>query len=233
MRRRSPAGSPARSRASRSRITSRPRKPATWTPSSITGWRRRSRPCAMPGLPTNDALSEEEAERIGCLVGSGIGGLPLIEETHAELTARGPAPHHAVLRAGVDHQHDLRPRLDHLRLPGPEPGDRHRLHDRPALHRRGRAPDRVRRCRRDGRRRCRGDRVAARRRRLRRGARAVDPQRRPADRVAPVGPATATASSSAKAPACWCSRSTSTPSAVAPRSTPSSPASAWVPTPST
>ncbi len=42
------------------------------------------------GLPTNDALSEAEAERIGCLVGSGIGGLPLIEDTHAELTARGP-----------------------------------------------------------------------------------------------------------------------------------------------
>jgi 3-oxoacyl-[acyl-carrier-protein] synthase II len=42
------------------------------------------------GLPTNEALSEEQAERIGCLVGSGIGGLPLIEQTHAELTARGP-----------------------------------------------------------------------------------------------------------------------------------------------
>jgi len=42
------------------------------------------------GLPTGDALTEEQAERIGVLVGSGIGGLPLIEETHAELTARGP-----------------------------------------------------------------------------------------------------------------------------------------------
>ena len=42
------------------------------------------------GLPTNDQLSEEQAERIGVLVGSGIGGLPMIEETHAELTARGP-----------------------------------------------------------------------------------------------------------------------------------------------
>ena len=42
------------------------------------------------GLPTGDQLSEEEAERIGVLVGSGIGGLPLIEETHAELVARGP-----------------------------------------------------------------------------------------------------------------------------------------------
>jgi 3-oxoacyl-[acyl-carrier-protein] synthase II len=42
------------------------------------------------GLATGDALNEEQAERIGCIVGSGIGGLPLIEETHAELTARGP-----------------------------------------------------------------------------------------------------------------------------------------------
>jgi 3-oxoacyl-[acyl-carrier-protein] synthase II len=42
------------------------------------------------GLPTNGSLSEEQAERIGCLVGSGIGGLPLIEETHGELMAKGP-----------------------------------------------------------------------------------------------------------------------------------------------
>ena len=41
------------------------------------------------GLPTGDALSEEQAERIGCLVGSGIGGLPLIEETQIEYAARG------------------------------------------------------------------------------------------------------------------------------------------------
>jgi 3-oxoacyl-[acyl-carrier-protein] synthase II len=42
------------------------------------------------GLKTNDALDEEEATRIGCLISSGIGGLPLIETTHAELTSRGP-----------------------------------------------------------------------------------------------------------------------------------------------
>jgi len=42
------------------------------------------------GLKTGGELTEEEAERIGCLVGSGIGGLPLIEETHAELVSRGP-----------------------------------------------------------------------------------------------------------------------------------------------
>jgi 3-oxoacyl-[acyl-carrier-protein] synthase II len=42
------------------------------------------------GLPTGNALSEEAAERVGCMVGSGIGGLPLIENTHTELVARGP-----------------------------------------------------------------------------------------------------------------------------------------------
>ena len=42
------------------------------------------------GLPTNEALGDERAERIGCVVGSGIGGLPLIEETHGELSQRGP-----------------------------------------------------------------------------------------------------------------------------------------------
>jgi 3-oxoacyl-[acyl-carrier-protein] synthase II len=34
-------------------------------------------------------VTEENAERIGVFVGSGIGGLPLIEETHAELVSRG------------------------------------------------------------------------------------------------------------------------------------------------
>lgn len=42
------------------------------------------------GLPLGDALDEETAVRIGCIIGSGIGGLPLIEETHAELVGRGP-----------------------------------------------------------------------------------------------------------------------------------------------
>ena len=41
------------------------------------------------GLPTGDALTAEAAERIGCLVGSGIGGLPLIEATHEEYRERG------------------------------------------------------------------------------------------------------------------------------------------------
>ena len=41
------------------------------------------------GLTTGEAMSEEQAVRIGCLIGSGIGGLPLIEEMHTELTNRG------------------------------------------------------------------------------------------------------------------------------------------------
>ena len=41
------------------------------------------------GLPTGEALIAEQAERIGCMVGSGIGGLPLIEETQIEYAARG------------------------------------------------------------------------------------------------------------------------------------------------
>ena len=45
---------------------------------------------ADAGLPTGEALDEELACRIGCMIGSGIGGLPLIENTHAELTNRGP-----------------------------------------------------------------------------------------------------------------------------------------------
>ncbi len=42
------------------------------------------------GLPTGEQLGPEQAERIGCLVGSGIGGLPMIEQTHTDYRERGP-----------------------------------------------------------------------------------------------------------------------------------------------
>jgi 3-oxoacyl-[acyl-carrier-protein] synthase II len=35
-------------------------------------------------------VTDENAERIGVIIGSGIGGLPLIEDTHAEWVKRGP-----------------------------------------------------------------------------------------------------------------------------------------------
>jgi 3-oxoacyl-[acyl-carrier-protein] synthase II len=42
------------------------------------------------GLPTGDKLDPEAATRIGVNIGSGIGGLPMIEETHSEMVNRGP-----------------------------------------------------------------------------------------------------------------------------------------------
>ena len=42
------------------------------------------------GLTTGRALTEDQAERIGVMVGSGIGGLPLIEATQKEYSERGP-----------------------------------------------------------------------------------------------------------------------------------------------
>ena len=44
---------------------------------------------ADANLPTGDALDEELATRIACVIGSGIGGLPMIENTHTEFMQRG------------------------------------------------------------------------------------------------------------------------------------------------
>ena len=41
------------------------------------------------GLPTLAELDESQAERIGCMVGSGIGGLPMIEQTQNDYVQRG------------------------------------------------------------------------------------------------------------------------------------------------
>ena len=45
---------------------------------------------ADSGLPTGEALGDEMATRIGCNIGSGIGGLPMIELMHGEFVNRGP-----------------------------------------------------------------------------------------------------------------------------------------------
>jgi 3-oxoacyl-[acyl-carrier-protein] synthase II len=45
---------------------------------------------ADAGLATGDALTEDQAARIGCVIGSGIGGLPMIESMHTEFVSRGP-----------------------------------------------------------------------------------------------------------------------------------------------
>lgn len=45
---------------------------------------------ADAGLPQGDALGDELAIRMGCIVGSGIGGLPMIESVQTEYAQRGP-----------------------------------------------------------------------------------------------------------------------------------------------
>jgi len=45
---------------------------------------------ADAGIASGQALPPQQAERIGCVIGSGIGGLPMIEDNHGELVARGP-----------------------------------------------------------------------------------------------------------------------------------------------
>ena len=42
------------------------------------------------GLVVGQALDEEQAARVGVVIGSGIGGLPMIEQTHTEYSNRGP-----------------------------------------------------------------------------------------------------------------------------------------------
>jgi 3-oxoacyl-[acyl-carrier-protein] synthase II len=44
---------------------------------------------ADSGLVTGEALSNDQAVRIGCNIGSGIGGLPMIEETHETYRTKG------------------------------------------------------------------------------------------------------------------------------------------------
>ena len=139
------------------------------------------------GLPTGDALGDELATRIGCNIGVGIGGLPMIEQTHAELTARGPRRISPFFVPASIINMISGPCVDQVRLQGPQHRRGHGLHDRPACHRPVGAHDRIRRRRRDGRRRRRSDRVAAGHRRLCFGPGAVDSQRRSQDGFAALG----------------------------------------------
>ena len=69
-------------------------------------------------------------DRVGVIIGSGIGGLPLIEETHQILMEQGPEPGLAVLHPRPDRQHGGGPGLDPLRRPGAQHLAGHRLHHR-------------------------------------------------------------------------------------------------------
>lgn len=88
---------------------------------------------ADSGLPTGDALGDEEATRIGCVIGSGIGGLPLIENMHTEYTNRG-ARRISPFCAGHHHQHDGWSCVHALRLQRTQYCHRDCMYHRSALH---------------------------------------------------------------------------------------------------
>ena len=176
---------------------------------------------------------EEDRNRTGVLIGSGIGGLQTIYETALILQERGPrrvSPF--FIPVGAD-QPRLRPRLDQVRLQGPEPLGGDGLRHRRARDRRRRAADPAGRCRRDGRRRHRGRDLPPRHRRLPACAALSTEFNDTPTKASRPGTRTATASSWARARASSCSRNTSTPRSAAPRSTPRSSATACPATPTT
>ena len=141
-----------------------------------------------------------ERTRVGVFIASGIGGFTTIEREHRALLEGGPrkispffipsaiinlAAGQVSIRFGA---HGPNSATVH-RLLGVGARDRRRLRDHPA-----------RRRRRHDRRRLRGGDHADGHRRVRRAARALDPQRRPGAGQPARSTRTATASSSARAP---------------------------------
>ena len=121
----------------------------------------------------------------------------------AQGAARGRAAQDlAVLHPVGDHQPRRRPGVDPLRRQGAELGDLHRLLGVGARDRRRLRDHPARRRRRDDRRRLGGGDHADGHRRVRRAARAVDAQRRAGAGQPARSTRIATASSSARAPAC-------------------------------
>jgi 3-oxoacyl-[acyl-carrier-protein] synthase II len=72
---------------------------------------------------------KQDVNRIGVLIGSGIGGMETIENQVGVLLKKGPQPRLAVHDPDADRQHGQRLRLDVAGRQGPEPGGRVRLRD--------------------------------------------------------------------------------------------------------
>ena len=123
--------------------TSTRRTTASSTRSSSTRWPARSWRWRTPALDTGQG----GRHRFGVLVGSGIGGITTLLDTHKTLLDEGARPRLALLHPDADRQHGLRPDLDALRRQGAEllggdrvrhrqPRDRRRHPDHPARRRR-------------------------------------------------------------------------------------------------
>ena len=165
-----------------------------------------------------------DKERVGVCIGSGIGGLPLIEETKAAYMAGGWRKITPFFVPGSIVNMVSGLASIHYGYQGPNLAIVSRVLHREPQHRRGGSADRVRRRRRDDRRRHRSDGQRARHRRVLRRARVVHAQRRPGDGEPPVGRGPRRVRARARARASWCSRNTSTRRRAAPGSTASSPA---------
>jgi 3-oxoacyl-[acyl-carrier-protein] synthase II len=95
----------------------------------------------------------ENAVRIGVNIGSGIGGLPMIEDTHNDFLGGGPRKISPFFIPGTIINMISGNLLDHVRAEGAEPCGGDGLHHGLARHRHRLSHDPVRRCRRDGLRR--------------------------------------------------------------------------------
>ena len=178
-------------------------------------------------------IDETLAPRAGCIVGSGIGGIGLMEEQTKLLLERGPSrispllvPMMIVdLAAGqISIRWGLKG-INYAPVSACATGS----------HAIGEAAEAIRRGsrRRDRRGWIRRRRHAAGRGRLRRSSRAVDPQRRSRRPRHGRGTPAATASSSPRAAECSCSRTGTTLSRAARTSAPRSSATVRRPTPTT
>jgi 3-oxoacyl-[acyl-carrier-protein] synthase II len=169
----STAASPARSSTSIRPASSRKKKSRRWGASSSWPSPLRKTPSRISGLK----VTEENAERVGVYIGSGIGGFEVIEREHKELLEHGPrriSPF--FIPATIVNW--PRAMFDSHRRQGAEFRHRHRLHHQRALDRRFLPHHPARRRRRDDLRRRRGLHHADGRRRIRRHARAFAAQRR-------------------------------------------------------
>ena len=166
-------------------------------------------PGARPGGAARPAWTARSPSGPACILGSGLGGVATLFDNVLLMAERGPDRISPVLHPDGHRQRRLGPGRDRLRDARAELRDRVGLRDRRPRDRRGVGDDPARRRRHHARRRHRGGDPRGGRRRLRVDEGPLDPQRRSGG--APRGRSTraATASSSARAPGCSCSRSSS------------------------
>ncbi len=99
-------------------------------------------------------VTEANSDRIGVLMGSGMGGLESIEETYDKyLETHSPKKVSPFFIPGQHHQSGERAPVDRLQSHGSESRRRHGLHDLDPCAGAGDAAHPIRRCRRDARRR--------------------------------------------------------------------------------